>query len=273
MILCVGLARNHMDALLTLTINAAEKQVQFLLTQDQTMHYAESFTPKKGGMDLFMSSLQEACRKIDCLPTDIGRIACVVGPGNFMGIRLSLTTVSALSRAISNTVIQAPLDYLQCIACNFHGKDGERIRVITNATTDSVHVNDYEYKDFFPHALGNTRIVSLDDIVSSPDKNISNSISFGDIVPDYIVGSGVRTHFDSISKHAVNILPSHFDAPTSHSLWRMTMHATWQTADIIPMYLKECDALKSFDHISSLLGNDPHEAREKLHRIMTQTEL
>ena len=44
----------------------------------------------------------------------------------------------------------------------------------------------------------------------------------------------------------------------------------WDSAegDIVPLYLRDCDAVENFDSIARAQGRDPERAHEELNRLM-----
>ena len=84
---------------LTLILNTAEKRIQFLLCSGASVLCAEDWLAQRGGTELLAPALREAFGRLGMKPTELTRIACVAGPGNFTGLRIGLTTSSGLARA------------------------------------------------------------------------------------------------------------------------------------------------------------------------------
>ena len=338
MTLCVGLNKStkpllfyytkekSMDKKLVLTINAAEKRMQFLFSNEQGLLYAEDFAPKKGGTELLLSSVYTACQKLGISCHEITHIACVAGPGNFMGIRISAVTLAALMRSLpplhskppyfqkpslspqdsqssqstessqyppllptepQTQRLQSPLDYLQCVAANIPAREGETVRVLTSATKTHVHARDYIFdKNSIPQAssplclipipnseqiLQESNQVPHESDATRTDTKINNSNTIKEKShPTYIIGSGLSTcreYFKAIYPHT-HVLCENFDNPSIDALYRMSTQALWQTEDITPIYLKECDALQNLDHIATQQGRKPEEAHRELERLM-----
>lgn len=246
--------------MLSLILNAAERRVQFLFVKDKDFLYAEEFAPKQGGTDLLITHIQAACKKIGYRAKDITHIASVAGPGNFMGIRLTMSISSALARSLNpeGEVLQAPLDYLQCLAANVHAKQGEIIRVLTSGTRETVHMNDFCINaDNIPMPLFETKLISFEACLQSVKAQ----------APHYILGSGADFLREETSL-ASFLLPVDYNNPFPSSLQRLTEYAQWENKDIAPIYLRECDAIQNLDHIANMQGVDPAKAHSKLHALL-----
>ena len=305
-----------MDKKLVLTINSAEKRMQFLFSNEQGLLYAEDFAPKKGGTELLLSSVYAACQKLGISCHEITHIACVVGPGNFMGIRISAVTLAALMRSLpplhskppyfnkqslspqdsessqstpssltesQRQRLQAPLDYLQCIAANIPAREGECVRVLTSATKTHVHACDYIFdKNSIPQPSSTLRLIPIpnsEQILQESNKvphesdsthaeaNAHNTI---EKIPTYIMGSGLSTcrEYFKATYPKTHVLCTSFDNPSIDALYRMSTQAHWQAEDITPIYLKECDALQNLDGIAKQQGRKPEEAHKELERLM-----
>jgi len=291
---------------LILTLNAAEKRMQFLLSNEQKLIYAEDFSPKKGGTELLIPAISKAFQKIDLTYQDITHIACVIGPGNFMGIRLTAVTVAGLIRSLPNAsqCLQAPLDYLQCIASNIPARTGETVRVITSATKNSVHCCDYTFDTHgipqahcpislisiptsIPISIPTSIPISIPALASSQamydnsqevtktntnaNANANAAITTKTTYPEYLMGSGLTAHkeyFQNTYPNSVHFVSETFDNPSIDALYRMTTQANWQKGDITPIYLKECDALQNLGSIAVKQGRNPQDAHTELERLM-----
>lgn len=258
-----------MPTKLILTINTAEKRIQFLFSNEEGLIYAEDFAAKKGATEFLIPAIHQACLKNGLNYQDISHIACVAGPGNFMGIRLSVVTVAALSRTLQ--CFQAPLDYLQCIAANIPAKENDTVRVITNATRSSVHCCDYIFdQDGIPNPISTLSLIPVPTLTDFQEAQ-SSIIPSTSMYPKYIMGSGLTTHkeyFKNAYPDSVHFISEGFDDPSIHALHSMTKQAKWQKEDITPIYLKECDALQNLNSIATQQGRNPEKAHIELKRLM-----
>ncbi len=246
-----------------LVLNAAEKQIQFIIANDEKLLYQYEYNSPKNGMDSLFSLLAKACEQIEINPNQISHLACVSGPGNFMGIRLTALLTSVFFLCDKENKFQAGLDYLQCLALNIEGKQDEIVKVLTNATKTGVHCADYSYNEHgLPIQITPLRLIDL-------PKNGKIHDEFNQ-KPNYILGSGVELlgeHYKNMYPES-NLLGNEYNNPSLLSLYKMIKVANWTKQNISPIYLKKCDALENLDAISLKQGQNPEKAHKELDRLM-----
>ncbi len=226
--------------MLTLTLNAAEQRVQFLLLEDAPL-CAQDWSARQGGAELLATALAHACRDLQRPASDIARVACVAGPGAFTGLRLGLATAAGLARA--NGAKQAGLDYLACLAASVPALPGERLAVLVNAKRGWFYQGLYEMdSQGLPQALAEIAMLPLPQTGTPPP---------GLPPLHYALGSALSAHapaFSHILPAGVRLLSPQWDHPTPAALARMTLAVDWENAtvdDIPPRYLRPCDAVEN----------------------------
>ncbi len=247
---------------LTLVLNTVEKRVQFLLCQEGKLLCAEDWLAQRGGVEILAPALGEACTRLGRRPSNIRRIACAAGPGNFTGLRIGLATATGLAHA--NGAKQAGFDYLFCLALNANARHGEEILVLTNARRDLAYAARFMVKDDgVPCPLGKSFITPLPFLI--------NKDNLGE--PHLMLGSAVSSHRALLSKNFpfTQLLPPYFDNPSPVSLLAVERLINWNTGyvtDIEPLYLRDCDAVENFNAIVKTQGRTPELARSDLERLM-----
>ncbi|HJD98190.1 tRNA (adenosine(37)-N6)-threonylcarbamoyltransferase complex dimerization subunit type 1 TsaB [Mailhella massiliensis] len=245
---------------ITLVLNTAEKRVQFALFRAGSMLCAEDWLAQRGGTELLAPALAEACSRLGFPPSAIGRIACAAGPGNFTGLRIGLTTASALARAAGAK--QAGLNYLQCLAANAPAREGEEVLVLTNARRGLAYGARFRADEKgFPVPMGRTFLL--------PVPPLPEGFTMGS--PAFVLGSAVNSNLACIKEAlppSARILEG--DHPTPASLAAMVRAVDWEKedgSDIPPLYMRDCDAVENLDAIARAQGRTPEIAQQELERL------
>ena len=224
--------------MLTLIVNNAEYRLQYAILRDgEAIHFFECDS-RKLSAEFLPRQLSEDCSGLGLRPGEFSRIAAVNGPGNFMGLRITSSFCAALARCCN--AFQAGLDYMECLAHNCEAPH-RAIHVLTKATRSSVH-----YAMFRCDRHGTLSRIEQTRLISSP----------GDIrmlsAEDVFIGSGCEQ---------LGFTGSKPENPTPASLQRACENALWERSDIVPVYIKLCDALQNFDAISEKQGFDLAQSR------------
>ena len=231
--------------MLTLIINDAEYCLQYEILRDEKLIRFFECDSRKLSAEFLPRQLSEDCVKLGIQHRDFDRIAAVNGPGNFMGLRITSSFCSALARCGNSE--QAGLDYMECLAYNCSSPD-KVIHVLTKATRNAVHYAVFQCDPHgIPMRLRQTQLVS--------SKEELQLVSLDDI----FIGSGCG-QLGVDGQPAENPLPA--------SLQQACEKARWGHADIVPVYVKLCDALQNFDAISEKQGLIPSESRSVLEETM-----
>lgn len=265
---------------LTLTLNTAEKRVQFALIRGDALLCAQDWLAQSGGTELLTPALQNALERLGLAPRAIRRVACVAGPGGFTGLRLAVTTAAGLARACG--AAQAGLDYMQCLAASVPAQPGQRLHVAVNARRGWAYSGLYLIDaNGFPQRQGDITLLPLPQ--DEENTNLPETTGAGAALlrlagpaPDYVLGSAVSGHdhfFAGLYPAETHILPPSCDHPTPAGLYAVTRAIDWNAPeyaagrDVAPWYIRDCDAVDNLDAIATAMGRDPQKAHEELQRL------
>jgi len=253
---------------LTLTLNTAEKRIQFLFSRGDDIVCFQDWAAPRNGVELLAPALDAACRQLGVLPAAIRRVAATVGPGSFTGIRLALSTASALARAVRAR--QAGLDSLQVLAAGAGGLPGQKVRVLVNARRGWVYAGDYVMDaDGVPQRQGLPVLCALPAADSAGSRDDGAWVFEGR--PDFVLGSGVtwyRSLLAPVCPPKTRLMPPSFDQPSASALLAATLRAQWQDGEPEPVYLRDCDAVENLDAIARTCGQNPEQARQTLKDLL-----
>lgn len=262
----------------TLILNASEGRIQLVLAQEQTILCSQDWSAPSKGTELLTPVLADTLHRLNMTPVDIDRIACVVGPGSFTGLRLVLTTAAAFRRATDIPV--AGLNALQALAASLPLSTTPcRVRVLTHARRDLVHGQDFICT---PHSeLSSSEEFRAENLPIPEGEpamwDLETACTFPSGVPHICMGSGVTRNLNVLREACVSVgaepilLTGMYEHPSPHALLNLTLalpETAWVRQDLEPLYLRPCDAVDNLASIATKRGQAPEEAYAELHRLL-----
>ncbi len=223
----------------TLILGAIEGTIYIVFAQSNQILCAQEWYIKTKGTELLTSLLQSTLKKLQCIPQDISRIACIVGPGSFTSLRLILTTAASIRRVLS--IPLAPLNYLQILASSISLTTETTIRVLTCACHTTLYMQEF----YYDHQKKNTIAITSPKTTTLFDACYTSK-------PTLFIGSGITQNSLFFSEQALSnphiILNKQHINISSHTLLQITQNLpdkAWVYNDLKPLYLHECDAVKN----------------------------
>lgn len=250
-------------------INAAEGSLDIILGNEQGALCAQSWSAPTRGAEILTPALGDMLTRLRLRPAQIGRMACVRGPGSFTGVRLALTTAAALRRVCGTAL--AGLDYMQALALRgqrgaAHAlNSGGQIWALTHARRDLVHCQPFmragqvvqEGQDAQKNLAGegaqnvpcgHEGCVGQADMppvplaaveLCSPAEAVRR---MGAAPPGSVMlGSGVQRNAVALADAGLQMLAD--TQPQPRDLWTLAHCAAYADADIEPLYIRPCDAV------------------------------
>ncbi len=265
-----------------LVLNAAEARVQFVLARvtggfdgedgrPVELLCSQQWSAPSRGTEILPAALEQAFRLLELVPaSDLGRVACVCGPGSFTGIRLALTLGAALHRTTGAPL--CGLNYLQILAASAPLEAGERegrfVRVLTHARRDLVHMQDFWQApvpaDGWPEALEEPRMVGLAHALDGLSGLLATA-------PVRLVGSGLTRNAGALLPllpAGCRGMPGQTDHPEMQALLQAALRTPVHRGDLEPLYLRPCDAVDNLAHIAEGRGQNPEEAEARLDALL-----
>ena len=257
---------------LYLALNAAEERLQIVFGPAAgPVAHVQEWSAAGKAMQFLAPALRHAFASLGLPPESLaGRIAgiaCVRGPGNFTGLRLSLATALGLSKPWG--IPLAGVEYLPLLAMApcalLPDKFFQSVWVLTHARQGEVYIQGFSRTteaDALPSPLSATAAVPLDtalDLVRRAP------------MPCVVLGGGLRRHPHVFCRphlpETVAILPSEWDLPRPALLLRLAAGAEYGDQPVAPLYVRPSDAEENMAHIARKQGRDPESMRRDYERL------
>ena len=260
-------------------LNAAEGVLD-LVAGESDIDCAQCWRAPTRGTEILAPALDGMLRGLERRPGDVRRWACVRGPGSFTGVRLVLSTVAAIRRVTGAEV--AALDYMQALACagqrvsspsSPYGRayGGHRdsstvagptgwIWTITHARRDLVHCQNFERQDSgIPRPLSDVDLCSPEEAAQRMSLSPAGSV---------MLGSGVVRNANALGSCFRHVQSLRETVPQARDLWLLAQEASYDAADIEPLYVRPCDAVDNLSHIAEKQGMEPDLAHARLTQLL-----
>ena len=276
---------------------AAEAHSFFAPGLNATLHLlcAHDWHAPSQGAELLAPALAHSLERLNIRPGDIGRIACVRGPGSFTGLRLVLATAAGLARTTG--ALQGGISYLPLLAqgaatawetwnslfpapCPQPGSPMQApgpaglpqplaspvYWVLTHARRNLVHAQACTRTPEGVLPASDILVLSLEEAA----RHIAASPS-----PCVVLGSGATKNNAALRDLLASapttplFLPPDFDHLPPMLLLRAAALCSYGKEDVAPLYARPCDAEENLGHIAATLRIDPEQARAQLTKLTT----
>lgn len=236
---------------------------------------AQEWMAQSQGAELFTPLVASTLDRLGMSPRDIGRIACVTGPGSFTGIRLALGSASGLARSIGAQ--QAGIPYLPLLAASVvrrvpwffeNRKRPTVLWIVTYARRNLVYAQAFSaflHQGEKSQGKAAFKVRAVSSLFVKTPEEAASIITSGEHAC-VIAGSGADRNREMLQAAlpGKRILPENFSTPDARTFLELASCALYQNADIVPEYVRACDAEDNLAAISVSLGLNPEEARKKL---------
>ncbi len=247
---------NTIEKNILLIINASEGILQIVLGEKTSkgtikLLVNQEWDCPKDSTEKLTPLIKQIFSQLGLALSSIYKIASVTGAGSFTGIRLSLCSSAALSRALDAQ--QCSIDFLTALSYNASTTKGTITRVITHAKKDLVHVADFLFEeDNKAVQLEATRILSPTQVLEELTSN-DNKVHF-------LLGSGLTKHeelfMQAKDRTKTSFLSSYTNSLNPQVLLKLAFENNCNLRYLDAEYVRSCDAVDNLAHISKKLGND-----------------
>lgn len=192
------------------------------------LHYKKSVPLNKDRAGLMFSNLEQMITELQIDLSSLDILFSSIGPGNFNGIRISLSLIKGL--AISNKTRISGLSSLELLSRSFLNKNNQNICTFIKASPDFYYLEIYN---------------NLYDSLSTPKLiNLKQDIQFPFSEPEMVfVGNDIEVVSKAMNfkGQIINII-----SPTPESLYSLVKYKIIKNEfiDASPQYLREVNASK-----------------------------
>ena len=216
-----------------LVCNCVDSSIQIGLGRRTRLVYSCSVHLETGVAAALVPEIEKGLQAVGLKARDLDGVACVTGPGSFTGIRIGLSTMLGITGL---RIPCAGLNLLHILAVGAACEvDCAEIWVLQYARRGIVAMQGFRCSDGQP--LSAPQCLTLD----RADRILqAREVSFA------LLGSGLRrnadffTHFSSPKI----LLPPQYDIASCHILWQVALQQNFSMAPLVPLYLRETDAVE-----------------------------
>ncbi len=226
----------------TLCVNSSEDYIQLAIGDGTGLLCGMETRAERQGIVLTPKLINSCLKVIDSDLADINRLACVIGPGSFTGLRICLSILTGIS--MSRNIPMGGINYLDLLAHNAFLSVKGRVFVILYAKINLVYVQGFVGPDPIS-PLHPPKVCKLDKVKDLFDTHK------GEV---YVLGSGVRRYVELFDKWPITVLDPVFDRPSLESLIKYSSKIEYSTSPLSPIYLRPSDAEENLEVIAKKRG-------------------
>lgn len=213
-----------------LAIETATPACSVALSTENKVTQRHQVLPRQHS-NLVLTYVDELLTESGCSLSSVDMIACGVGPGSFMGVRLAVSVVQGL--AFARTIPVVPLSTLHIVAQTAYLNYGlDRVTVIWDARMNEVYVGDYQC-----NAAGVMQ-------PSQPDRLLKPAECQSNKDGICVVGNGMQAYPEAFTEHFVQrVARSELCYPEAKAMVPLAMHLQQHkegisARDLQPVYLR-----------------------------------
>ncbi|MCF8107015.1 MAG: tRNA (adenosine(37)-N6)-threonylcarbamoyltransferase complex dimerization subunit type 1 TsaB [Desulfohalobiaceae bacterium] len=236
-----------------LALNSAEDRVQLVLGLDLEILFAQEIRGSSRTIRVLPRALEHCFQETGVRPRELGGVACVLGPGTFTGLRVSIALAAGLARGAS--IPLAGLEYLPLLAAGPALHPGREVWVCTHARKGLLYVQGFCPSD--GQALTRIAVLTLEEAADLIGKREQAVCLFG---------SGIRLYENFWRERlpAASRLNKRWDHPSPGCLLQRAEQAEYSREPLRPLYLRPADAEVNIPRIAALRGVDAGDFTKRI---------
>lgn len=222
---------------ITLFLNCAEEYIQVALGCDNQLEYGIKAKSNRQGIVLIPKMVEKCLNLSGVAFEDLTKIAVVIGPGSFTGIRIAISYGIGIS--MGQNIPLGGINYLELLSQNAYFAIKGNVFVITYAKINMVNVQGFSGPNPIK-AITPPMCCEIDELKKIVPKRC------------YLLGSGVRKYQGIFQTQ--EILSPFFDTPSFDSLLCLGKKIEYTYSPPKPMYLRASDAEENLKTILKKRG-------------------
>lgn len=226
-----------------LAVNCAEDRVQLVLGQEGEILFGQDIQGGGRAVQILPQALASCFQHTGHHPGEIGGVACVLGPGTFTGLRVSIAVVIGLARGAG--IPLAGLEYLPLLAAGPARCATGEIWVCTQARKGLVYVQGFSSVDAQPvMGVQASLLEEAAGLIQKRERSVC------------LIGSAISMNEDFWSQR----LPGssredkRWNRPSLADLLHRAEGAKYSSEPLRPLYLRPADAEVNIPGIAARRG-------------------
>ena len=220
--------------------------------------WAKNWQAKHCATELLGEGIASGLRELGLNALSLKKIACVVGPGSFTGIRLVLTCAQALRRTVKSYL--APLLYTEALAFEanlvHNYVPNTMLFVTTHARRNLVHFQPFVVREV-PVAVGKIELKTGESVLSMMTPQ---TVCLGSAVPRNPILAQRECSLGNI-------------VPSPKTWVKLAACAHYVDADLSAVYVRTCDAEENLERLAQRQGMLPEWAKKQYELLLQKPPL
>ncbi len=236
-----------------LVCNCVDSSIQLALGRGSRLAYSRSVHLDTGVTAALVPEIEKGLQSLGLKAKELDAVACVTGPGSFTGIRIGLSTILGLTGL---RIPCAGLNLLHILAAGAARETKHpEIWVLQYARRGIVAMQGFRRSDCT--SLTAPQCLTLEQ---------ADTLLCSRKVPFALLGSGLRRNAVFLGHYSApgTLLPPQLDIASCQILWQEALHQDFLAEPLLPLYLRESDAVENLAGQAARRGLSQKDCEELL---------